>query len=134
MAAIPLMIGATLLALLSWFLTLHIFRTLDFYERGLKWRSPLRNGEVAFEGATRLDFKVTKPQDRNPLDNGIAEFSIYPARGKKFRWVGGNNNAFTNLPMTLTGVSVQSEDPMTIARDVMSLHVANTLEAQLGSV
>lgn len=129
--AVPCMIGVTVLVLLSWFLTLHIFVTLDFYERGMKWRSLLRSGEVAFEGATRLKFKVTKAEEHGLFAGSVAEFSIYPAEGKRFRWVGGYKADVSDITFAITGMGVRSEDPLTVARDIMAMHVANTLEREL---
>lgn len=130
-AALPLMLCATLLGLLGWFLTLHIFVTLDFYERGLKWRSLLRRGEVRFEGAKRLDVKVIRAESHGAYAGSIAQLAIYPAKGKVFRWVGGYKSDPSSVAFAFLGVGARSDDPLTLARDVVAFHVAETLEAGL---
>lgn len=125
-AVFPLAI-AVVCGMIAWFFTLHIYVTMDFYENGMVWRSLLRRGAIRFEGATRLDYNVIRSYSHGVYTGSVVTFAIYAADGRKFRWLGGYKEKPRGLAFTIFGSTFESDDPMDIAREAMSIHVADVL-------
>lgn len=112
---------------LVWFFCLYVFVTMDFYECGMVWRSLVRRGVVRFDGAKRLDYNVIRSYSHGIYTGSVVTFAIYPAEGRRFRWTGGYNEKPRGMAFTIFGSTFESDDPMDIAREAMSIHVADSL-------
>lgn len=122
-----LLVIAAVCGLIAWFFTLHIYVTMDFYENGMVWRSLLRRGVVRFQAATRLDYNVIRSYSHGIYTGSVVTFAVYPAEGRRFRWTGGYKEKPRGTAFTIFGSTFESDDPMDIAREAMSIHVADTL-------
>lgn len=118
---------------LAYFFARHVHVSIDLYERGLVWKSPIRRGELAYKDLVRLDYGIVRQYVNGLYTGTLVTIGLFAVDGRKFKWVGRYKETPKGWAFTSFGRTFEVTDRFDFARELIAIHVADVLESELAS-